>query len=341
MEKKNALAYKNFVIEAENAFNLIVNKMELIDSKELKKYKQKFDPFEFESVYSSFEEELKINCQNYKNFTYIQSFLKTMFSDECELVNQNNSLIDSIIHNGFQVEFLLKLHENINNEKETFNFLCGLNSDLHTKTLYSYYYELLKVEDTIQDKEKPEKPNPKFNFNNLKKEIEKGEHTATEKVKIVHQRLYDFLQWQAQYDTLDEWVIGNESKYKITRMLYPQFEKLCKLEITRLEKLEKMGENISAKPAVKKCDITIASKRKTDFMKILSAMYDTGMFVNNEAKPLTNKQKLMEAFGEFLHEDFGAYSTLLSQAKEKNPDKYMEPFEKISKAGKQYLFDEK
>ena len=80
----------------------------------------------------------------------------------------------------------------------------------------------------------------------------------------------------------------------------------------------------------------IASKRKTDVVKILSAMYDCRMFVDAHNKPITNKQELMEAFGEFLGEDFKAYSTLLSQAKDKDRAIFLRPFDEITSAIKKY-----
>lgn len=81
----------------------------------------------------------------------------------------------------------------------------------------------------------------------------------------------------------------------------------------------------------------IASRRKTDVIKILSAMYDSRMFVDTQGKHATNKQELMEAFGKFIGEDFKAYSTMLSQAKTNNPDQFLKVFDDLRKAGKQYF----
>ena len=80
-----------------------------------------------------------------------------------------------------------------------------------------------------------------------------------------------------------------------------------------------------------------ASKRKTDIIKLLSAMYDANMFADAEGKPLTNKQKLMETFGEFLGDDFSAYSTSLSQAKTRDDKTFLKPFKDIEKEALRYL----
>ena len=84
----------------------------------------------------------------------------------------------------------------------------------------------------------------------------------------------------------------------------------------------------------------IASKRKTDVIKILSAMYDAKMFVNKDDKPVTNKQNLMDAFGEFLGDDFSTYSVSLTQAKNRDRKTFMKPFTEIEKAAERYLEEE-
>jgi hypothetical protein len=83
--------------------------------------------------------------------------------------------------------------------------------------------------------------------------------------------------------------------------------------------------------------LRLATKRKTDFIKLLSAMYDTKMFVDADGKPVTNKQKLMEAFGEFLGDDFSAYSTSLSQAKTRDEKTFVKPFKEIEKEALRYF----
>lgn len=81
----------------------------------------------------------------------------------------------------------------------------------------------------------------------------------------------------------------------------------------------------------------IASKRKTDFIKLLSAMYDNRLFVDETGSPVTNKQKLMESFGEFLGEDFSAYSASLSQAKTRDEKTFLKPFKEIEKEALRYF----
>jgi hypothetical protein len=80
-----------------------------------------------------------------------------------------------------------------------------------------------------------------------------------------------------------------------------------------------------------------APKKKTDIIKILSAMYDANMFAGEDGKLLTNKQKMMEAFGEFLGDDFSSYSTSLSQAKTRDEKTFLKPFREIEKESLRYF----
>ncbi|MDR1584205.1 MAG: hypothetical protein LBS55_13295 [Prevotellaceae bacterium] len=59
----------------------------------------------------------------------------------------------------------------------------------------------------------------------------------------------------------------------------------------------------------------IAKGRKTDFVKIISAMYDLHLFETPGGMIASNKQGLFDALGSFLGEDFTGYSALLGAAK--------------------------
>ncbi len=59
----------------------------------------------------------------------------------------------------------------------------------------------------------------------------------------------------------------------------------------------------------------LAYKKKTDFIKIISAMYDLRMFETKDGFIASSKQDIMTEFGRILDEDFSAYSTYLSMAK--------------------------
>ncbi len=340
MLKEKALAYKNFVLEAKKAFNLIMNERENLDLEELGRLKRKFHPDEFENVFAEFEAELKKNCENYSNNQIIKSMLGFTFSDLCIFKENNTKVINTIIINDFETEFLLKFNENYNNQLANLIFLCEMGVEDPFNSLDGY---LSRLRQPIKEKQEVNTtlPNPLFKFENLKKEIDKPEISVKEKLKTVQERLYDFLQWQKEFDTINTWLVGqNDCKYQITGELYPKFEDLCKIEIERLEKLIETEKYHNPVIKQKISKYKIASKHKTDVVKILSAMYDCNMFVNANGQPATNKQELMEAFGEFLGEDLKTYSTLLTQAKNKEENIFFSPFKRIMEASKRYYNSE-
>lgn len=78
----------------------------------------------------------------------------------------------------------------------------------------------------------------------------------------------------------------------------------------------------------------IAEGKKTDFAKIISAMYDCRLFETEDCKIASNKQDLFNVFGRIFDADFSAYSTLLSSAK--NTSDYCGIFDKLKEKGKKY-----
>jgi hypothetical protein len=351
MEKTKAIAYRDFVKKAQNVFNLLILGRERNGLDDLKRYKETYQPEEFKRMYSEFEAELSENCLKYKNVEYIKALLKNVFQNVEEWFPKKFISVDDIISSDYEVEFRIKLMDEIQKAMKDiemfaqkpyqfpgdrilpfYNYLITEYVDIKAKA-----EEIAKALDTIDETDEVFVPDPRFDFNQLKAELDTSEMSSIQKLEYVNLRLYDFLQWQKQYDTYNEWTLfANESKFQITNEYYPNFEKLCRLEIDRWNSMLaiKTNEPTAAQSAeiAQKKSYKIASKRKTDVIKILSAMYDCRMFVDDQGKPVTNKQELMEAFGEFLGEDFKAYSTLLSQAKDKEHNAFYRPFDQTRNA---------
>ena len=81
----------------------------------------------------------------------------------------------------------------------------------------------------------------------------------------------------------------------------------------------------------------IAENHKTNFAKIISAMYDLHMFEDETGKVASNKQKLMNALGGFLGIDYKNLSQLLNSAKQNG--NYTEIFDKLKEKAEK--FDQK
>lgn len=81
----------------------------------------------------------------------------------------------------------------------------------------------------------------------------------------------------------------------------------------------------------------IAEKHKTNFAKVISAMYDLHMFEDESGKVASNKQKLMNALGSFLGIDYKNLSQLLNAAKQNG--NYTDIFDKLKEKAEK--FDQK
>lgn len=72
----------------------------------------------------------------------------------------------------------------------------------------------------------------------------------------------------------------------------------------------------------------ISDNKKTDFIKIISAMYDLRMFESIDGKYASNKKKLIEDIGVFFNTDIKDYSVLLSKAKSSSAN-FLDVFDQL------------
>jgi len=116
-------------------------------------------------------------------------------------------------------------------------------------------------------------------------------------------------------------------------------------EIEKLEKLQNLGllsDNVETdilqnnQNYLGNSKFRLAQNKKTDFIKIISAMYDNRMFETKDGYLASNKQELMNEFGSIVGEDFNKYSGLLSKSKIPNKDVFLKPFKDIEKKAEEY-----
>jgi hypothetical protein len=88
--------------------------------------------------------------------------------------------------------------------------------------------------------------------------------------------------------------------------------------------------------SIKTSKFKISFKKKTDFIKIISAMYDNRMFETEDGYLASSKQDLMNEFGRIVNEDLSNYSTLLSKSKNPEKDVFLKPFKDIEKKAEEY-----
>lgn len=78
----------------------------------------------------------------------------------------------------------------------------------------------------------------------------------------------------------------------------------------------------------------IAKNQKTNFAKIISAMFDLHMFEDENGKIASSKQKLLDDLGAFFGTDFKNLSQLLNAGKQNA--NYTEIFDKLKNKAEQY-----
>jgi hypothetical protein len=128
----------------------------------------------------------------------------------------------------------------------------------------------------------------------------------------------------------------NDTKNFLISQSDREIEKLEKLLSLNLLSDIQMYDDLTSLECKVSSNFKLANKRKTDFIKIISAMYDARMFETSDGFIASNKQALLNEFGKILDENFGAYSTILSQAKNVEKDSFMKPFKEISRKAEDY-----
>jgi hypothetical protein len=112
--------------------------------------------------------------------------------------------------------------------------------------------------------------------------------------------------------------------------------------ITKLEKLDSLGilpndlENKDKILTINTGKFRISKGRKTDFIKILNAMYECRIFETEKGFLASNKQELFNEFGILLKDDLTKYSTLLSKSKETDKAIFLSTFKELERKSEAY-----
>ena len=78
----------------------------------------------------------------------------------------------------------------------------------------------------------------------------------------------------------------------------------------------------------------LSEDKKTDFIKIISAMYDCRIFNTTDGRTATNKKELIKSLGQFFNVKIDDYSPLLATAK-RNAN-FLDIFDKLKRKGEEY-----
>ncbi len=296
MQTKKAKALAGFINEAYSVFGKVY-KQQVDDIKELERYKRKFTQDKFEEVYSEFEDELRCNIEEYPNIKQIYAYIISYFE---KFENWNPFYDDDdvkIIKQEFEKGFLIKLKENIEQVVDVLSEFCMTdNNGYPDYALQDFYNETRKHLSGKTPNEKNDRNTYqleiRFDFQALKLESEQL-NTIAERRKLITQRLFDFEQWQIQYDEfVDDMFEGKF--YRYTRLYYPKFKDLCISELKRLKQIQEIEPALSKTGTEKKetgenktIDSYSWEMDSTDLIELVTALHEVKAIKRTDGKKLS------------------------------------------------------
>jgi len=330
MKTKEAKKIKLFLSNAVTAFMKIYKK-EISTEKDIDLIKIEFCKENFLRIYKDFIEELKFNILEYKKIQIIYDYLCTHVGNLKEWSEYLNFIYlpeyKKIIEGEFEEKFLMELKDNI---ESYVHRICSF-SDIYyiipendelldtENLLYKFMLELNlspeqigRIEFNIFGDYGTENVNSdgvpymdfKFDFDEMKIEIDQLTNTNNEKIILINDRLFDLEQWQVKYDKL---IIDpdNGSHYEYSDSFYPHFKELCHIELKRYEKMEELEKaipNQTENIRFEKIEPASYSWKSsgTDLLELVVALHKNDTIQRKDGKPLSRKELI-----DFFQQLFG------------------------------------
>lgn len=334
MEKKAAIALRDYVLEAKEVFDRIINS-DPQSLGDLSQEKAKYNEETFEKMYDAFEEELKINVRKYNDEELIKTHLNLIFDVKNPWYDLENEINLRVLKYDFETEFLLKLKAKIIEFYDVFGWLSD-EYNVGYDDLSEYINKQLEDDVKTEDKDieiveiKEPSLDTRFDFKQLIAECKKQGSTS-EKILLLNNRMFELKQWQLQYDELEKYLDINfgvfKYRYKYSHKLYPNFEELCGLEIQRLEKhieIEKMALTMQA---IERNPVTIETRGQmpmykwnasnTDFLELFTALYHNKSIVCFSGE-LPTRKEVLEYFQQIFNIEIKDVEGKLNKAGNRN-----------------------
>jgi hypothetical protein len=147
----------------------------------------------------------------------------------------------------------------------------------------------------------------------------------TERIKLITARLYEFEQWKIEHEKIDD--VSGSYVTDYHKLLYPNFEKLCKVEIEKLEKLIKLENDLPYNVLPEKIAPEIVDKSSnsdyiwkssaTDLLELAAALYQNKSIERRDGKDMTRKE-LIEYFQALFNIEINDIEGKLSKASGRN-----------------------
>jgi len=300
MKTEKAKALNNFVVNALDAFDIFINDIEskrIPDSNEMKKYVLA----RFEEKFQDFLDEFEDNVRKYRDKNLIRDYTVSCFTLPRTWKGFDRFVNQDVIRLGVETEFMLQLKISI--EKYNNIMMCYFDLGV-TDEVRSLNYNYDKLIEDIENNEifKPQTVNiiqssktylkeDRFDFLSVQKEcLNLGSYA--EKIKLINERLFDFEQWQVQSDNLiTDRDIGQY--YEYTVKYYNDFERLCNIELRRLETLMELDKRLPS--STDNMTESLESHLKwtasdTDLLELVAALYKNESIQRKDGKPLKRKE---------------------------------------------------
>lgn len=302
MNLSAAKAFNGFILEAKNAFDRVFNRE--VTEEELEQIKVSYSGDEFERIRAEFDAELLHNYTEYREENVISNYIHITLSDVRYLAFSININYE-IIQIEWETAFLLKLKKDIENQIDLVKLFYEFNSDFEHYELMYYCQQLEASDKSVDEQDKlisvaniPPTRDSRFEFELLLKECYSIEN-ITDRIKLITKRLFEFEQWKLLNEKVDEawgYLITDYSK-----MYYPNFEKLCKIEIEKLQKLDAIEksaqatnipekQSVSTETVVQSASDYVWKSSATDMLELITALYQNKSIERRDGKLLTRKE---------------------------------------------------
>jgi len=190
----------------------------------------------FEKYYADFEEELKFNILEYKEFDVAFKYMSHYLNQIHNWDGFKEDFIDKVFETNLHVNELIKAKQFIEKYKSKISNLYG--SENFKGQLPYFVHDLLNPSQHKEPEPEPEfVPDPNFNFEYMMSEIKTQKLTTNQTLDFISNRQKDFLQWQIVNDTINQYDYNTNvtvKRHPLTNLHYQHFMKLCGVEIDRL-----------------------------------------------------------------------------------------------------------
>ncbi len=303
MQTEKATQLCSFLLEATYVFNAVFGKREF-EFPDLQAKKDCFIEAEFDRHFNEFEDELRRNMVDYYcDLALIADYIQATLTDFYSWEGFSFTLNQEIIRGKHEVPFLLKLKQKI----EFYNSIIteifkGLyeEEDSYIRTIFDEEIAKVIQPDDINDPNAPEW-DFRFDFAIMKEECVIECHDTISKITLIHNRIFDFKQWQVQYDEKDVNATGllAKSRYKYSSEYYPNFLKLCNLELERLANQLELEKKALTHKAIANNPVVIQGSdaspyhwnaSATDLLELVAALHKRDSIKRKDGRALTRKE---------------------------------------------------